>query len=119
MFDARQLAAIKEIAREINRQNKSVVMTSEHRKVQGTWKPLDQAHAAYLRGYRPSYWTEVGLVEATLHKIDVSQRNGETIAYYDVTYKKPYGATLTKRYIWAIRNGSPKEIHQFDYRVVR
>ncbi|WP_025593076.1 hypothetical protein [Agrobacterium tumefaciens] len=116
MFDNRQLAFIKAIAREIS-SNSSIVSKTSLVKVGDSWKTVDKNSERILSAYLPSYWTEAGLVTCVLHNIVPSNRNGETIANYDLTYKKPGTREVwTQRFIYAVRDGRPKEIFKHESR---
>ncbi|MBP2564542.1 hypothetical protein J2766_001101 [Agrobacterium tumefaciens] len=91
-------------------------MKKEARLASGIY--LNPHHAKMLRSYQASYWTEVGAVDCTLHDITASQRNGETIAYYDLNITKRNGERWRRRFIYAVRNGQPKQIHQYDWQRV-
>ena len=71
-------------------------------------------HERILQGFRPSYYTAVGLRTAVLDKIDVWDGNGRTYAYYSVTYFNP-DARSKQRLAWRykVQDGRPVEDKAF------
>jgi hypothetical protein len=120
-FDEHQKAALKEMARQIVRQ----MPNSDKRKVKKQARlavgiHINPHHAKMLRNNPPAYWTEAGLVQSSVHDIAVSQVNGETIAYYDLTYRSPStGIVWSTRYIYAVRFGKLKELKKYEPRQIR
>lgn len=83
---------------------------------------VDPATEYRFRTFALAYYTEVGRVPATLHRVKVSEKTGETVAEYDVVYRQPStGRLVLTRYLYGWQNpaaAKPTMLREYPPRYV-
>lgn len=79
---------------------------------------LNPHHAEELYKHRPTYQIEGQMRTCTLHRVKVSDRNGETIGEYNLNHRGANGYRFRMRIVFAVRGGRLQEISRGKWRVL-